>query len=655
MSPGGRGARGAWTPADSERLYGVAEWGEGYFEVNARGNLAVNPGRGPDGPRIDMADVIREIKGRGLRFPVVVRFHDILWSRVETLNRTFREAIRAEGYRGGYRGVYPIKVNQMREVVEEIVEAGAPWDFGLEAGSRTELEAVLALNTNEGSLTILNGHKDDECLRLALLGRRLGWNVVVVIEKLSELGRLVRIGREMGVEPLVGIRAALAAESSGRWRDSSGGRAKFGLTVPEILSAVGLLGREGLLPAFRLLHFHIGSQVSDIKCFRDAVVEATRIYAKLHKSGARLEYIDVGGGLGIDYDGSRSAGHSSRNYTLAEYVSNVVWGIKDICDQEGVPHPHIVSESGRAVTAQHSCVVSNVVDVIESRHEDADIAEEEGEHNLVRVARENLESLGTDNVQEVYNDNLAVRRDAVSAFNLGILSLGEYSKIESIVWKVNKGVLDLIGETGAAPDYLQDLEERMASKYLYNLSVFQSAADHWAVGQVLPVVPITRLDEKPTKRCTLVDITCDSDGRLKRFIDSGEVRGTLPLHEIRPGEEYYVGLFLTGAYQDVMGDMHNLFGRLGEIHVFSYDDDTGFYFEEVVKGASSGQVLSDMQYSPGQMAHTIKKRVDRMIKRGDIGPKEGVGLAALYERGLQGYTYLHRGDGPAGDAPAGGP
>ena len=395
-----------WTIQDSDRTYQISKWGEGYFEINEKGHLTVNPERRDDGPKIDMADIIGKIKDRGIGFPVLIRFHDILWSQVENLNKTFNDVIQAENYQGSYKGVYPIKVNQMREVVEEIVEAGAPYNFGLEAGSRTELNAVLAMNTNEDSLTILNGHKDEEYLRLALLGRRLGREVIIVIEKLSELKRLVRVSREMGIEPIVGLRTNLTRKSEGRWQDSSGERAKFGLTVPEILTAVKLLREEGLFHTFKLLHFHIGSQVTDIKCFKSAIVEATRIYAKLSKSGARLQYVDVGGGLGIDYDGSRSTDHSSKNYTLVEYVMDIVWGIKNICDQEGVPHPDIVSESGRAVTAQHSCVISNIVDVIESKYGSTDMSLREGEHHLVKVARENLEILGEDNYQEVYTTNV---------------------------------------------------------------------------------------------------------------------------------------------------------------------------------------------------------------------------------------------------------
>ena len=629
-----------WTIQDSDRLYQISQWGEGYFEINEKGHLTVNTERKPKGPKIDMADIIQKIKDRGIGFPVLVRFHDILWSQVENLNKTFRDIIKAENYKGCYKGVYPIKVNQMREVVEEIVEAGAPYDFGLEAGSRSELNAVLAMNDNESSLTILNGHKDEEYLRLALLGRRLGREVIIVIEKLSELKRLVRVSRELGIEPIVGLRTNLTRKSVGRWQDSSGERAKFGLTVPEILTAVKLLRSEGLFHTFRLLHFHIGSQVTDIKCFKSAIVEATRIYAKLYKSGAKLNYIDVGGGLGIDYDGSRSTGQSSKNYTLVEYVTDIVWGIKNICDQEGVAHPDIVSESGRAITAQHSCVISNIVDVVESKYENVDTAVRRGEHHLVRVARENLEILCEDNYQEVYNDNVKMKEDAFNAFNLGILSLEEYATIESIIWKVNAEIISIMKKEEFIPDSLQDLEERIAPKYLYNISVFQSAVDHWAIGQVLPVAPIMRLDEKPECRCMLVDITCDSDGKIKHFLDSGDIRKTIPLHVLGGQEEYYVGLFLTGAYQDVMGGMHNLFGRLNEVHVFQYDGATGFYFDDVALGASSGNVLSAMQYSPKQMAYTIKKKIDRMIKDDAIGPDEGGMLAELYEKGLGSYTYL---------------
>ena len=631
----------SWTIEDSDRLFQVSKWGEGYFEINEQGHLSVNPEKGKKGPKIDMIQVVEEIKAHGLEFPIVVRFHDILWFQVEQLNKTFNEVIKLENYKGKYKGVYPVKVNQMREVVEEIVEAGMPYDFGLEAGSRAELNAILAMDVNDKALTILNGHKDNEYLKLALLGTRLGKQVIIVIEKFSELERLEKISREMQIEPIIGLRSNLSMQSEGRWEDSSGERAKFGLTVPEILISLDFLKKTNLLHTLRLLHFHIGSQVTDIRCFKEAVVEASRIYSKLYKMGAKLQYIDVGGGLGIDYEGSQSTRNSSRNYSLLEYVTDIVWGIKNICDQEGVEHPHIVSESGRAITAQHSCIISNIVDVIEPQYETINIDSDESDHHLVKVARENFDILSEKNFQEVYNDNVKMKEDALNAFKLGILSLEEYSKIEGIIWKVNRKILSLIQENDSIPETLQGLEEKMAPKYFYNFSVFQSAADHWAIDQVLPIVPLGRLNEKPDRRCTLVDITCDSDGKIKHFLDSGEIRKTLPIHKVKKNEEYYIGLFLTGAYQDVMGDMHNLFGRPNEVHVFQYDDATGFYFEEIIKGSSTGNVLSSMQYSTENLARSVKKKIDKMIKTGVIGPREGVKLADFYEKSLKSYTYLH--------------
>lgn len=630
-----------WTPLDSDRLYQISQWGEGYFEVNAKGNLSVNPERRENGPRIDIAEVIEEMHSQGIAFPAVIRFHDILWSQVVSINETFKKTIEDEGYKGRYLGVYPIKVNQMREVVEEIISAGAPYDFGLEAGSKPELMAVLAYNDNAGSLTVLNGYKDDEYMRLAMLGRKLGRKVVVVIEKLSELDRLLKVSKEFDVKPMIGLRCKMSYKSVGKWSDSSGDRAKFGLSVTEILLAVERLKKEDLLDTLKLFHYHIGSQITDIRCVKETISEAARIYAKLAKSGVDLDYIDVGGGLAIDYDGSNSTGQSSKNYTMSQYIADIVYGIKQVCDAEGVRHPDIVSESGRAITAQHSCVVTNVLDVIDSKKNEWDVTPTPGEHQLVKNLREFLGNLDHTNYKEVYNDSQQVRDDALQAFKLGILTLEDRAKVETLFWKASQRVLAFSREEEFVSEAVGELEDTMAAQYLCNFSIFQSAADHWAIGQLLPVIPLTRLDQIPTRQCTIADITCDSDGKISKFIGNDEVRRTIPLHEIKGGENYPIGMFLTGAYQDVMGDMHNLFGRLNEVHVFCDDDDpTDFYIEEVIRGASCANVLSTMQYTPEYMAHTVKRHIDKLIKSGQMNPREGVRLTDFYEDSLRSYTYL---------------
>ena len=630
----------AWTREEADGVYHISRWGDGYFDISEEGHLCVLPERTPDGPRIDIADVLDEIKAQGLEFPVVVRFGDILRSAVRTLNETFREIIDEAEYQGRYIGVYPIKVNQMREVIEEILDAGAPYDYGLEAGSKPELLAALAMNESLETLTVLNGFKDEDYLRLALLGRTLGRKVIVVVEQAYELRTLLRLAREMDVEPLIGVRAKMSAEGSGKWCDSGGEKAKFGLTIAEILQVVATLKEEGRLDCLKLFHFHIGSQVTDIKTIKEAVREGARIYAKIAQLGAPLEYFDVGGGLGIDYDGSQSTTNSSANYKVRDYAADVVYITKEICDAEQVAHPNIVSESGRAVTARHSCVITNVIDTIETAYTDYDT---DGTNANVMIAnmREVLELLTRENVQEMYNDALDIKREGLNAFRLGILSLEQRAVIETLFWRISKAIAAMLPDMKFIPDNLYDIDEAVALQYLCNFSVFQSAPDSWAIGQLLPVVPIKKLNVRPEAFGTIVDITCDSDGKISDFIDINETKSLLPLHALTQGEEYYIGLFLTGAYQDVIGDFHNLFGRLNEVHVFCDDDDpTNFYVEEVIRGSASESVLAAMQYNPAAMAYTIKKHVDRRVAEGAINPRGGVRLVDFYEECLKAYTYL---------------
>lgn len=630
----------AWTKEDADGVYHISRWGDGYFDISDEGHLCVLPERAADGPRIDIADVLDEIKAQGLEFPVVVRFGDILRSAVRTLNETFREIIEEAEYQGRYIGVYPIKVNQMREVIEEILDAGAPYDYGVEAGSKPELLAALAMNDSLETLTVLNGFKDEDYLRLALLGRTLGRKVIVVVEQAYELRTLLRLAREMDVEPLIGVRAKMSAEGSGKWCDSGGEKAKFGLTIAEILQVVATLKDEGRLDCLKLFHFHIGSQVTDIKTIKEAVREGARIYAKIAQLGAPLEYFDVGGGLGIDYDGSQSTTNSSANYKVRDYAADVVYITKEICDAEQVAHPNIVSESGRAVTARHSCVITNVIDAIETAYTDYD-TDGTNANVMITNMREVLELLTRENVQEMYNDALDIKREGLNAFRLGILGLEQRAVIETLFWRISKAIAVMLPDMKFIPDNLYDIDEAVALQYLCNFSVFQSAPDSWAIGQLLPVVPIKKLNVRPEAFGTIVDITCDSDGKISDFIDINETKSLLPLHALTQGEEYYIGLFLTGAYQDVIGDFHNLFGRLNEVHVFCDDDDpTNFYVEEVIRGSASESVLAAMQYNPAAMAYTIKKHVDRRVAEGAINPRGGVRLVDFYEECLKAYTYL---------------
>ncbi|EKE80497.1 biosynthetic arginine decarboxylase [Idiomarina xiamenensis] len=630
----------SWSIDDAEELYGVKRWGAGYFSIGENGNIQLAPNHRYPDVTIDMKDVVDEILAEGIQLPAVIRFHDILRSQVEILNETFQQAIDNADYNGKYIGVFPIKVNQMREVVEEIIDAGEPYNYGLEAGSKPELMAVMAYNENPNALTILNGYKDEDYLTLALLGRHLQRKMIIVIEKYSELEMLIPLARKLNVEPMIGLRSKMMVKSAGKWASSSGDRAKFGLSITEILNIIERLKSEDMLHCAKLLHFHIGSQLSDIRKIKEAVTEGARLYAKLVQMGVPLEYLDIGGGLGIDYDGTSSTTDSSRNYSTEEYVADVVYGVKQICDLEEVPHPNLVSESGRAITAHHSCVVTNIVGEISPTGTQFDISAEDGEHILVANMRElvNAEEI---HPQERYNDAASFKASAYEAFKLGILSLPEMAKLDTMYWQILADIHQSLDRDSFVFQELAELEDMLASQYLANMSIFQSAADTWAIGQVLPIVPISRLNEKPQVRCSMVDITCDSDGKLSKYIEGTEISENIPMHTLKKGDNYVVGMFLTGAYQDVMGDMHNLFGRLTEVHVYAHDDEPGdFYIEEVVPGTSAEKVLTTMQYNTDYMAKVVKKSIDRQVRKGNIAPREGVRWTDFYEQCLAGSTYL---------------
>lgn len=628
-----------WTKEEAQRTFLFNRWGNGYFDVNPQGYLTVHPLKeGSKG--IVLADVIQEMKEQNIAFPAVIRFQDILRSRVIELNETFKKAISDEKYPSNYIGVYPIKVNQMREVVEEIMEAGKPYNYGLEAGSKAELMSVLAYNRNPDALTILNGYKDNEYLKLALLGRRLGRKVIVVIEKMTELERLLDLSEEYDVRPLIGLRTKLSIKCAGKWADSGGERAKFGLTTTELLKSVRIMEQRGYLDCAQLLHFHLGSQITDISNVKDAISEGARVYAKLRQMNVPLEYMDVGGGLGIDYDGTHSTNQSSINYGNKEYASDVVGGIKQICELENVKCPTIVSESGRAITAHHSCVITKVIGTIKTAQTDFDTTQAEGEHILVSNMRDVVQALKKENFNEMFNDAKKIKEDTINAFKLGIISLEEKAKIETLYWQVTMKIDDMVDKVEFPSDDLYDLQDSLTSQYLCNFSVFQSAADSWAIGQLLPIMPINRLNEKPEVWCSIADITCDSDGKIDKFIDMESESKNIPLHKIKEDEDYHVGLFLTGAYQDVMGDMHNLFGRLNEVHVYKDGDEGEFYIEEVIPGGKIKDVLSTMQYSPEFLSYRVKRSIDKQIAEGNIRPREGVKWVDFYDNCLEEYTYL---------------
>jgi arginine decarboxylase len=629
-----------WDVDAASATYNVDGWGSGYFSVNSAGNVVAKPLKDAGGS-IDLLEVVNEARGRGLGFPLVIRFQDLLRHRVETVNRAFHSAMQEFGYRNQYRGVFPIKVNQLREVIEEIVDAGAQFHFGLEAGSKPELIAALAMHKDPESLIICNGYKDRAFIRTALLGCRLGKSVIIVVEKLEELEQTLRIAKEMGVEPNVGIRVRLHSKGAGKWTTSGGENAKFGLSTTDLIVASEMLKAQGLGHCLKLVHFHVGSQVPDISTIKRAVREAARYYAKLSKLGHELGYLDVGGGLGVDYDGSRTSFDSSTNYSLQEYCNDVVYNIMEVCDSEGVAHPAIVSEGGRAIVAHHSVLV---VESFGSIEKDVQAPKIEATANDPKPLRDILEVkrlLKRGNRLETLHDAQQIKEETQQMFNLGLLDLESKAKIESLYWELARQIVTLHRGLKYVPEEVKELETSLGDQYICNFSVFQSLLDHWALGQLFPIMPIHRLTTAPDRQGTLVDITCDSDGKISKFTDLQDVKDTLPLHKIIPGELYYLGVFLVGAYQDIMGDLHNLFGRVTEVHVFlDEDEESGWYIEEVIEGSTIGQVLALTQWDKIELMRLMKLQVDAAIKSDRLKPNDAMKILADYERGLQGYTYL---------------
>ena len=630
-----------WDIPSAISLYNVDRWGLGYFTVNERGNIQVNPTQNA-AATIDIMEVIAEARSEyGLGFPLVLRFQDLLRHRVETINKAFITAIEEFGFRGVYRGVFPIKVNQLREVVEEIMDAGGPFHFGIEAGSKPELLAALAIHRDPESLIICNGYKDGLFIQNALLGRKLGKKVILVIEKLEELAHVLAVSKEIGVEPMIGVRVRLAAKGSGKWATSGGENAKFGLSTSELVAASELLKSEGLAHCLKLVHFHVGSQVPDIRTIKRAVREAARFYSKLLKMGHELGYLDVGGGLGVDYDGSRTAFDSSTNYSLQEYARDIVYNIMDVCDSEKVAHPTIISESGRAIVAHHSILVVEAFGSIEKDREAISPESREGDPKLVADILDLRKNLTRQNRMESLHDAQQIKEQAQSMFDLGLLELESKARIEMAFWQIAHAIVEFCAGMKYVPDEVKELEVAIGDQYVCNFSVFQSLLDHWALGQLFPVMPIHHLHKFPDRNATLVDITCDSDGKVSKFIDLQDVRDTLPLHRLQPGEPYYIGFFLMGAYQDIMGDLHNLFGRVNEAHVFvDEDEESGWYIEETIEGSTIGEVLSMTQWDNNELTRLVKAQVDAAIKGDRLKPNEAMKLLANYERGLKGYTYL---------------
>ncbi|MBV8828473.1 MAG: biosynthetic arginine decarboxylase [Acidobacteriaceae bacterium] len=625
-----------WTTTDASELYDVASWGKGYFSVGENGNLFVHPTKEPD-RSIDLKQLVDSLVWRGISLPILIRFADILKHRLGEMHQVFQASIREHGYQGGYACVYPIKVNQQRQVVEEVFQFGRAHRFGLEAGSKPELLAVLAIADNETPI-ICNGFKDDEYIEMVMLAKKIGRRIIPVVEKFTELELIAKHAEQVGVKPTIGIRVKLASRGSGRWKSSGGYRSKFGLTVSEAIKALEFLKERGIPESLQLLHFHLGSQITNIRQIKAAVIEGARVYVELKKSGAGLQYMDVGGGLGIDYDGSQTDFESSVNYTLEEYARDVVYHLQSICDEAEVPHPTIITESGRAVAAYHSVLVFNVLGVSGFGEEELPGSIPEDSEQPLLDLFEAYRSISKKNLLESYHDAQQALDSALNLFNLGYLSLDQRSLAENFYWAICRKTLKLAKDLEFFPEELEGLEGMLSDTYFCNFSLFQSMPDSWAVKQLFPIMPIHRLSEAPTRHAILGDISCDSDGKVDLFIDRRDVKKTLPLHPFNNGS-YYLGAFLLGAYQEILGDLHNLFGDTNAVHV-SLDEHGEVVLKTVVQGDTVREVLNYVQYNTQMLVDQFRRDVEKAVREQRIGYEESGRLLRFYEEGLQGYTYL---------------
>ena len=652
---------GRWSIEDAARLYGLNDWGKGYFGVSGKGHVTVMPDKDP-ARQIDLADLVEGLADRGIHAPVLIRFSGILEHRLREIRTAFDKAIAEHAYGNQYRCVYPIKVNQQRHVCEEIAKLGRELSFGLEAGSKPELLAVLALSEGQDDMPIIcNGFKDDEFIETVILATKLGRNIIPVVEKFSELELIVKHAQQYNVRPRIGIRVKLSSRGAGRWEASAGVRSKFGLFVTEVLEALDYLKARGMADCLNMLHCHVGSQLNDIKQMKNAVNELTHVYAELVRLGAGMKMIDIGGGMGVDYDGSQSAWNSSINYTVDEYAADVVYRIKTVCDDAGVPHPMILSESGRAMVAYHSVLVMNVLGKSAFQSEPdmdrikADMLQEKEPPQPVLDLIDSWERLSDRNALEVYHDALQARDEAMSLFSLGYMSLPMRAASERLFWSIGRKVLDACAKRDEMPEELENLPEILSDIYFCNFSLFQSMPDSWAIDQLFPICPIHRLNEEPTRRAILADITCDSDGKIDNFVDKRLEKKTLELHELRPApgnggsiQPYYLGVFLLGAYQEILGDLHNLLGDTHAVHV-SYNPEGGandtpdggnWSLDAVVEGDAVKEVLGYVQFDTEDMCEAVRRDVERAIKNSRITVAEGKSLLTFYEQGLDGYTYL---------------
>lgn len=630
------GQKTDWSTQQSAELYGIDNWGSGYFTVNKKGNVCVTP-RGKFGPQLDLHQLMEDLTERGIRAPILVRFPDIIQARIELLANCFAKAINEQGYKGQYNGVFPIKVNQQKHVVSEIIKHGRKTRLGLECGSKPELLIGLAMVEDQESLIIVNGFKDTEYIKTALLAQKLGRNVIVVIDRFSEIDEIIRISSELQMKPRIGFRVKLDSKGFGKWVDSSGAKSKFGLTAPEIVSGIKKLKQAGLLDSLVLLHFHIGSQVSSIQAFKSTLKEGARFFAEVRELGAPLKYVDVGGGLGVDYDGT-GKGDNSVNYDEQEYANDVVHALSEICSQKNIPHPNIITESGRSLVAHHSLLIFNVLGVNELTRKRKPYTPSENDHQIIKDLNEIHQKLNKDNLHECYHDTLQLKNDALQLFTYGYLSLEQRARAEKLIWTIITKMMNLSRDVEEHAEIYSALNEELYDTYYCNFSIFQSVPDSWAVEQLFPVMPIHRLNEKPNRTAVLVDLTCDSDGKMDKFVEYNEHKSALRVHPFDPKQPYYLCCFLLGAYQEILGDLHNLFGDCDAVQVSI--NEMGYTLDHYEEGDLVTDVLNYVQYTRSDLTTKMRTIVERGIVSNTISKQEARMFMNYYEQGLAGYTYL---------------
>lgn len=626
-----------WKTEDSAELYNINSWGKDYFSINQQGHLTVTPKEG--GPEIDIRDLLEELQGHDISTPVLLRFPDILNNRIAKISKCFERAAKEYAYTAQSYIIYPIKVNQMRPVVEELVNHGTNYNVGLEAGSKPELHAVLSINSDNDSMIICNGYKDESYIKLALLAQKMGRKIFLVVEKMMELRTIAELSKRMKIKPNIGIRIKLASSGSGKWEESGGDISKFGLNSSELFEALALLEKEDLRDSFKLIHFHIGSQVTNIRRIKTALKEAMQFYVQLQKMNYNIQFVDIGGGLGVNYDGTNSSiSGNSINYSIQEYVNDAIYSIVDICKKNQLPQPNLIIESGRSLAAHHSILV---FEVLASTHlpefgEEEEISE--NAHELVKDLYEIWDNLTNSRLLEMWHDAMQIREEALDLFNIGLVDLETRAVVERLFWSIAREVNGMANSSKHAPDELKTISRSLPDKYFCNFSLFQSLPDSWAIDQIFPVMPLDRLDEKPNRYATLQDITCDSDGKIDNFISTRNNSYHLPVHSLKEKTPYYIGVFLVGAYQEILGDLHNLFGDTNAVHI-KVKDNT-YEIDKIIEGETIADVLDYVQFDPKRMARSIEVWVNRSIKQGIITPDEGREFISNYRSGLYSYTYL---------------